>query len=170
MLGKVVNFTDPLTLYLGIDFDPLLSNEKRVALRTSNYASSTKVILVFDKAFWEQDPNRRRGGKTITDLKLQIIYYPSYNMSNTGLAVLLASYTWGGNSKALQAMTDQEVVDQCLEEVALAHRKPLEEIRRHFVRGVVKHWGLDRYSKGGFLFSQAYHVCRHTLYTYKCTL
>ena len=75
-----------------------------------------------------------------------------------GLGVLLASYTWGANARRLQAMTDEDIIDECLESVAKIHQMSLKDVRGLFVRGVVKHWGLDQFSMGAFVFSYPYHV------------
>ena len=63
----------------GITFSPDLSQSKAIALRNTNYLASTKVILVFEETFWEEDPDSPTymGGKMLTDLPLKVSYYPS---------------------------------------------------------------------------------------------
>lgn len=75
--------TPPATL--GIEFNPLLSQDKKLALRTVNYESSSKVLLAFEKAFWEEGSLKdRKGGNVVTDMPMQVLYYPSVKMSTSG--------------------------------------------------------------------------------------
>ena len=69
---------------LSIEFDPPLSNEKFHALRNTKYSSSNKVILVFEKPFWEHNGNGKEvGGSSMTDLPVRQIYY-EMNKSKSG--------------------------------------------------------------------------------------
>ena len=81
--------TAPATL--GIDFRPLLSVDKDVALRTTYYESSSKVLLAFRSSFWEKD-GRPKGGSVVTDMPMQVLYYPSVKLSNTGEAGYASSH------------------------------------------------------------------------------
>ncbi len=72
--ADVVIVTASAGVTLGIDFVPRLPPAKEHALRTANYGSSTKVILVFERPFWE-DRNRGQGGAHMTDLPVKQIYY-----------------------------------------------------------------------------------------------
>ena len=79
----VVTATAPATQ--SITFDPILSQNKSVALRRVYYESSTKVILVFTEAFWASNDGDRKGGSVTSDLRGQTIYYPPTKYSNTGM-------------------------------------------------------------------------------------
>ena len=95
------------------------------------------------------------------DSPLQMTYYPSYRMGNTGLATILASYTWGFNAKRWQAMPDEEIFDRCISELAKAHKLPEITVKGYFIRGVVKHWALDPFARGAFVLSYPHHVSLH---------
>ncbi len=77
-----------------------------------------------------------------------------------GKEVLLASYSWGGNSRRLQGMSDEDIVEECVEAVAKVHGKDKMDVKRELIRGVVKNWGEDPYSQGAFVFAKPHHVRR----------
>lgn len=78
---------------------PLLHSKAR-AIRLLNYDSSTKVLAVAARRFWESEDGIYGGG-TFTDLPIGTAYYPSDNAQakdprvSSGPGVLLASYSWG---------------------------------------------------------------------------
>ena len=57
---------------------PEFSGPKWRAIRELNYDSSTKVLAVANRRFWEQDDGIYGGG-TYTDLPTGTTYYPSDN-------------------------------------------------------------------------------------------
>ncbi len=79
-------------------------------------------------------------------------------ISNTGKAVLLASYAWGNHARRLQALPDQDLIEECLKDVARVHSVPYKRIRELYHSGVVKKWNLDPYSLGAFVFAYPHHV------------
>ena len=52
-----------------IEFVPMLSKNKSQALRSVNYFSSSKVILVFHSAWWNKS-KAELGGTVITGMKI----------------------------------------------------------------------------------------------------
>eukprot|EP00094_Tigriopus_californicus_P013497 TCALIF_13055-PA protein Name:"Similar to L-amino-acid oxidase (Siganus canaliculatus)" AED:0.03 eAED:0.03 QI:30/0.85/0.75/1/1/1/8/23/553 len=117
----VILTTSP-TVTTTIQFKPPLPRQKAAALRRTNSQLSTKVVLVFHSPFWERQ----------------------------GVGVLLASYTWGTDSLKLIGMSDDDVIEKCLEALAQIHHQDLTFIKEQFLRGVVKHWSLDPFTLGAF--------------------
>ncbi|XP_041841771.1 L-amino-acid oxidase-like [Melanotaenia boesemani] len=137
-----------------IDYDPPLSTKKMEALRSVHYGSSTKIILTFSEKFWEKDGIR--GGKSITDRPSRFIYYPSHSFPDKhNIGVLLASYTWAEDSDLFLALSDEDLKQVVLKDLALIHGDQV----RNLLTGVkVKKWSLDPYSMGAFaLFSPYQH-------------
>ncbi|KAL1776928.1 L-amino-acid oxidase-like [Sigmodon hispidus] len=130
-----------------IAFQPPLSPDKRHALRSVHYTSATKVILVCNKCFWEQDGIR--GGNSVTDRPSRYIYYPSHILSS-GKCVLLASYTVADDSLFFIAMKSTQVIDTVLDDLAAMHHIPKEELKRMCPKAMVKHWSLDPFTIGAF--------------------
>ena len=54
------------------------------------------------------------------DLPLKTIYYPTERNAK-GLGIVLASYTWGGDSTRLLGMPDEEIFEEMMEGLAKVH-------------------------------------------------
>ena len=61
-------------------------------------------------------------GMLFADLPLKTIYYPT-EINSKGLGVVLASYTWGGDSTRLLGMPDEEIFEEMMEGMAKIHGK-----------------------------------------------
>ncbi|XP_012415560.1 L-amino-acid oxidase-like [Trichechus manatus latirostris] len=131
-----------------LHFQPPLSLSKQDALRSVHYSSATKVLLVCTQCFWERDGIF--GGKSITDRPARFIYYPNHVFPN-GTGVLLASYTQDKDSLFLLALSHAQLVDVILDDLAVVHNLPKEEIQALCPYSTVKHWIQDPYSMGGFV-------------------
>ncbi|CAM9106739.1 unnamed protein product [Bubo scandiacus] len=130
-----------------IQFQPPLSPPKTHALRSTHYASSTKIALACTKKFWEKDGIR--GGYSITDRPSRFIYYPSHNFS-TGVGVILASYTWNDDAEFFSALRDEECLDVVLQDLSVIHQVSKEDLQNNCSHYVVQKWQLDRHSMGAF--------------------
>ncbi len=51
----------------------------------------------------------------------------------------------------LTGMTDEEVVDECLEGLAKIHQMDVASIKKLFRTSVVKRWTLDHFALGAFV-------------------
>nr|XP_008541900.1 PREDICTED: L-amino-acid oxidase-like [Equus przewalskii] len=136
-----------------LHFQPPLSPGKQDALRSVHYNSATKVILACTQRFWEDEGIF--GGKSSTDRPSRFIYYPSHIFPN-GTGVILASYTVDDDSSFFAAMDHTRAVDVVLDDLAAVHDRPKEELRTLCPYSMVKHWGQDPYSMGGFAFFTPY--------------
>jgi monoamine oxidase len=72
--------------------------------------------------------------------------------------VLLASYTWGGDSSRMLGQPDKEIFEEMMEGLARYHNKTFDEVRAQFMKGVVKHWTLDPNTLGAFAAFHPYQV------------
>lgn len=70
----------------------------------------------------------------------------------------MASYTWGTDSLKLIGMSNDDVIQKCLEALAQIHQRELSFIKEQFLRGVVKHWSLDPFTLGAFAQFAPYEV------------
>ncbi|XP_035985586.1 L-amino-acid oxidase-like [Fundulus heteroclitus] len=140
---------------LFIDFEPPLTKPKMAALKYIHYGSSTKVILTFSERFWERDGIY--GGKSVTDRPSRFIYYPSHGFpGNKTIGVLLASYTWAEDSRNFVSLTDEDLKEVILKDLALIHG---EKVWSLCTGVLVKKWILDPHSMGAFaLFAPYQHV------------
>ncbi|XP_074073927.1 L-amino-acid oxidase-like [Macrotis lagotis] len=147
IFGDMVIITSSAKTTRLIKFEPPLSQAKQDALRAIHYASGTKVALVFKEPFWEKEGIK--GGTSITDLPTRYVFYPSHNFTSN-LGVLIASYTLGDDSLFFLGMKPEAVVDRVLDDLAIIHQKPKEELQRLCVKSMVKRWSLDPFTIGAF--------------------
>lgn len=82
----------------------------------------------------------------------------STSASFLGVGVLLASYTWGRDALRLTGMTDDEIVEECLEGLAKIHQRSLAFVKKEFTSAVVKRWSSDPLYLGAFLMFAPYQV------------
>jgi monoamine oxidase len=145
--------TIPLPVLARLNIDPLFSGGKMRAIRELNYDSSTKVLAVCDKRFWETDEGIYGGGST-TDLITGTTYYPSDNAEardpkiSQGPGVMLASYTWGQPARRLASLPPSQRHALTLQNVSRIHPQLSD-------RGIVRHissWSWDNFqwSSGAF--------------------
>jgi monoamine oxidase len=145
--------TVPLPVMNRIEFAPGLSGTKLRAMRQMTYDSSTKVLALTRKRFWEKEEGIFGGG-TYTDLPTGITYYPADNavaknpnVSN-GPGVMLASYTWGMPARRLAAMSTTARHEFTMTQLAKVH----PQLKQSGVVSKVVSWSWDNnpYSGGAF--------------------
>ncbi|XP_058713357.1 L-amino-acid oxidase [Poecile atricapillus] len=130
-----------------IQFLPPLSPAKAHALRSINYASSSKIILACSEKFWEKDGIH--GGYSITDRPSRFIYYPSHNFSS-GVGIILASYTWTNDAEFFLPLTEEKCLDVVLQDLADIHQVSKEYLQYTCDQHVIQKWQLDQHSLGAF--------------------
>ena len=70
-IGDFVIITTTAPTAAAIQFQPPLSIKKRMALRTVSYTGGTKVLMVFERPFWQREHGQAKGGSTFTDLHIK---------------------------------------------------------------------------------------------------
>ena len=55
-------------------------------------------------------------------------------------------------------MSDDDIIEECLEGLAEIHKKEFGFIKKEFMSGVVKHWHLDPLTLGAFLMFTPHQV------------
>ena len=107
--GDYLLCTLPCPVLSRMRVEPEFSGPKWRAVRELAYDSSTKVLAVTSRRFWEADDGIYGGG-TFTDLPIATAYYPSDNAEakdprvSRGAGVLLASYSWGQAARRLASL------------------------------------------------------------------
>lgn len=160
--GDYVVCTIPLPVLSKIEAD--LPGETWRAIRQLSYDSSTKVLAVCERRFWEIDDGIYGGG-TYTDLPTGTTYYPADNAAAKDAevskrpGVMLASYSWGHQARRL-GMLEQEVDRRRVVETHLSkvHPQFSKELRR------TTSWAWDSYKWAGGAFawfSPGQHVALH---------
>ena len=144
-----------------IQFDPPLPQWKRDAIRRMGFGLLNKVILVFDRPFW--DINRDmfgllrapRNGPGLSQSEYKEgrgQFYLFWNCIDTsGLPVLIALMA-GESAHEAEKLPDQALVGQCVDQLRNIFGssnvpQPLESI--------VTRWGSDRFARGTYSFVAA---------------
>jgi monoamine oxidase len=151
--GDYLLCTIPYSVLSRIEVQPEFSPPKWRAIRELNYDSSTKVLAVATRRFWETDDGIYGGG-TFTDLPTVSTYYPSDNATAKDATVsrkpgvMLASYSWGQPARRLASMAHRERAVEVLRHLARIHPQLLTP-------GIVAHtasWSWDNHpwSSGAF--------------------
>lgn len=144
LTGDAAIIAIPFSSLRFVRTDPLFSAQRRRAIRELHYDAATKVLLEFDRRFWEQDDNIFGGGST-TDLANRYIYYPSHDLGSDRGGVVLASYSWGEDALRWDSLTPELRNRFALDGLAQIHG---EQIRRAYVGGTSKSWMQDPFACG----------------------
>jgi monoamine oxidase len=122
------------------------------AIRSLHYENATKIGLEFDKQFWK-DLDYIEGGRSITDLPIRWVHYPTPEQYSGEHGIILASYTWGEDSLRWSALTKKARLRYAFSNIRQLHatafdNKKYGEIR--LVAGMSYSWAEDSYSLGAF--------------------
>ncbi len=145
--------TIPLPVLARLNIDPMFSGGKMRAIREMNYDSSTKVLAVCNKRFWETDDGIYGGGSS-TDLITGTTYYPADNAAardpkiSQGPGVMLASYTWGQPARRLAALPPAQRYALTIQNVSRLHPQLRE--KRNVAQMTSWSWDNFQWSSGAF--------------------
>ncbi|KAJ9647471.1 hypothetical protein H2204_000100 [Knufia peltigerae] len=144
-----------------IQFDPPLPQWKRDAIRRMGFGLLNKVVLVFEKPFWDVErdmfgllrPPRTGNGNDQSDYKEgRGQFYLFWNCIETsGLPVLIALMA-GESAHEAEKVSDEVLVGECIHQLrnvfgATNVPPPVESI--------VTRWGSDRFARGTYSFVAA---------------
>ncbi|MCC2667642.1 MAG: hypothetical protein K0Q72_113 [Armatimonadetes bacterium] len=151
--GDFLLCTLPFPVLARLRIEPAFSSGKQRAIRQLHYDSSTKVLAIAKRRFWETDDGIYGGG-TFTDLPSGTTYYPSSNAAARDPAVsaaaspFLASYTWGQAARRLGDLPHAERARLVLENLARVH--PQLSDKALIRRTASWSWDEHRWSGGAF--------------------
>lgn len=155
--GDFLLCTLPFTVLSRMVIEPRFSGPKERAIRQLAYDSSTKVLALTRRRFWEAEDGIYGGG-SMTDLPTGTTWYPASNAEtrdpavSAAPAVLLASYTWGQAARRLGALAHRERAETTLRHLARLHPQLADA-------GMVRRtaswsWDNHRWSSGAFAWFQ----------------
>jgi monoamine oxidase len=163
--GDFLLCTLPCPVLSRIEVQPEMSGPKWRAIRELNYDSSTKVLAVARRRFWESEDGIYGGG-TFTDLPLATAYYPSNNAEakdakvSAGPGVLLASYSWGQTARRLASLDHNARSALVLQHLSRVH----PQLKEPGVIRETRSWSWDNHplSSGAFAwFMPGQHTALH---------
>ena len=163
--GDFILCTLPFPVLGRLQIAPAFSGPKQRAIRQLNYDSSTKVLAVTKRRFWEMDDGIFGGG-TFTDLPTGTTYYPADNAAlkdpriSARPGVMLASYSWGQAARRLAVLPHRERAALVLEHLSLVH--PQLKDKDMIRRTASWSWDNHRWSGGAFAwFMPGQHISLH---------
>jgi monoamine oxidase len=140
--AETVIVTLPFSSLRFVHMEPRLSHAKTKAIRELHYDAATKVLLEFNRRFWEEDDDIYGGG-TVTDLPNRFVYYPHPGPRDGG--VVLASYTWAEDAQRWDSLLPATRYEYALHGLKQIHG---ESIAEHFVGGATQSWADDPFALG----------------------
>jgi monoamine oxidase len=152
--GDFVLCTLPCPVLSRLEVQPDMSGPKWRAIRELNYDSSTKVLAVTRRRFWETDDGIYGGG-TFTDLPIQTAYYPSDNAQardskvSRGPGVMLASYSWGQAARRLASLDHPARAAVALRHLSRVH----PQLRETGMVRQTRSWSWDNHPWSGGAFA-----------------
>jgi monoamine oxidase len=142
--GDYAIITVPFPVLRHVEVLKPFSRAKQRAIRQLHYDASAKILFQCRRRFWEEDDGIFGGG-TITDLPIRNLYYPDHGRE-TGRGVILASYTWSQDAQRWGSLSEEDRIEEALEDVSQIH----PQILREFEVGASWMWHDDEFAGGAF--------------------
>jgi monoamine oxidase len=142
--GDYAIITVPFPVLRHVEVLNPFSRAKQRAIRQLHYDASAKILFQCRRRFWEEDDGIFGGG-TITDLPIRNLYYPDHGLE-TGRGVILASYTWSEDAQRWGSLSEEDRIEEALEDVSQIH----PQILREFEVGASWMWHDDEFAGGAF--------------------
>ena len=91
---------------------------------------ATKIVLQTKTRFWESEPYNIQGGFSRTNLPIGQIYYvkPDPEYVNTTKQGIILIYTWKNEALILGSLTEDQVRQETIEQVAEIHPEINDEM------------------------------------------
>jgi monoamine oxidase len=141
--GDECILTVPLILLRHMEINGL-DTDKWFTIRNVYYGRAHKIFMQFSRRWWESDYEITHG-VTVTDLAVRnVVYTPAGQNHDIDKGVIIASYAWGQDSMAYSMLTEQQRINQALQDLGKIHPEALET----FEFGVSHDWALDPYAGG----------------------
>jgi len=143
--------TVPFQSLRRMEIDPYFNSKKIQAINEMNYETSQKIYFYLKERFWERGGKFKAivGGKTLTDLPLGAIYYPSdhaeaikdasgkyilkVGTSTKEPGVLLVSYNWGKEAMILGNENPELQISDVIRYIEKIHNLPQNYIKDNLI-------------------------------------
>ncbi|XP_064614339.1 putative L-amino-acid oxidase YobN isoform X1 [Liolophura sinensis] len=147
VLGDAVILTVPIPVLRQMDV-PLSSDQER-ALNFVSYESSTKILLQYEKRFWQEEFGIQ-GGMTRTNLPIGQVHYPDWEKSGISPKSrgILVCYTWEQDAVVMASMSDNDAIRSAVRQIEKLH--PGSE--KYFEVGARQAWTRDPAAQGAYAF------------------
>jgi monoamine oxidase len=171
--ADVAIVTIPFSSLRRVEIAPLMSYKKRRAVIELHYDAATKVLLEFNRRWWEftEDDWKREldavkpglyatyqkdaaappaahvfGGGSVSDNPNRFMYNPSHQIGDSQGGVVLASYSWADDALRWDSLDDDERYPYALRGLQDVYGKRIEAF--YTGRGKTQSWVRNRYGCG----------------------
>ncbi|MBS2535458.1 FAD-dependent oxidoreductase [Catenulispora sp. NF23] len=170
--ADVAIVTVPFSSLRHVQISPLMSYRKRRAVIELHYDAATKVLLEFNRRWWEftEDDWKREldairpglydqyqaaggppaanvvGGGSVTDNPNRFIYHPSHQIGESRGGVVLAAYTWADDAVRWDSLEEQERYSYALRGMQEVYGRRIEAF--YTGHGKTQSWVRNRYACG----------------------
>ncbi|GAA1981704.1 FAD-dependent oxidoreductase [Catenulispora subtropica] len=171
--ADVAIVTIPFSALRHVTISPLMSYKKRRAVIELHYDAATKVLLEFNRRWWEftEDDWKREldarqpglydryqarpggvpavhatGGGSVTDIPNRFVYHPSHRIGDSQGGVILASYSWADDALRWDSLDDEERYPHALRGLQQLYGTRIEAFFTG--RGKTQSWLRNRYALG----------------------
>ena len=171
--ADVAIVTIPFSALRHVAVRPLMSYKKRRAVIELHYDAATKVLLEFNRRWWEfteEDWKREleaiqpglydkyqsqpggvpavhaTGGGSVTDVANRFVYHPSHPIGDSKGGVVLASYSWADDAVRWDSLDDDERYPIALRGLQELYGMRIEAF--YTGRGKTQSWVRNRYALG----------------------
>eukprot|EP01094_Clydonella_sp_ATCC50884_P018354 TRINITY_DN3383_c0_g1_i2.p1 TRINITY_DN3383_c0_g1~~TRINITY_DN3383_c0_g1_i2.p1 ORF type:complete len:424 (+),score=131.75 TRINITY_DN3383_c0_g1_i2:140-1411(+) len=162
-LCNAVVCTVPLSVLKSdsISFSPPLSRNKRAAMEGLGIALLNKIVLEFDRPFWDtevayfENMNERSGLMFPAAVNLQWYLHsaPKRKKKLRDVPAVLLFFVGGESARELELLSDEEAVERCLHAVedmffGAGSRKNMPHVKQ----SLVTRWGQEAHSLGSYSY------------------
>ncbi|KAI0982820.1 hypothetical protein GJ496_003040 [Pomphorhynchus laevis] len=127
-----------------IRFEPQLPDWKLQAIKRLGYGNMNKVVLCFEKSFWENSP--QLFGHVSSSIRSRGEFFLFWAMYKQPTLIALSS---GHAANIIEHVSDELIVAKCLAILkgifGAANVQPLKD-------AVVTRWGMDQWSRGSYSY------------------
>ena len=140
-----------------VEFAPAIP-EKAAAIAKLESGAVVKVILRFDREFWETEtvPSARAklkdGGFVHADLNVPGVAFPTWWTMAAVRAPVLVGWVGGTMAEALSGVGDERVLSEGLRSLSTLLGLPVESIRARLRAWRVADWQADPFARGAYSY------------------
>jgi len=147
--------TVPATVFRSMEVTPKLPQEKRVALENLPYHDIVRAQFQVREPFWR---NEEVSGAARTDLFEGRVDSQPYTLAeDAGRRAIIEGFFLGPDADALKGRPEQDVLEEAVKKLSPIH----PDLRNYIEGGIVKDWGADPYSLGGWSWPGPGYISAH---------
>lgn len=136
-----------------VTFHPVLT-QSRAAFEQIGFGAIIKLLLEFDKPFWEGEDIAALVGKDPREMSFLLSdeAIPTWWTQNPKRSLILTGWLGGPPAIAKQDASNEEMLELSLQSLTNIFRKDIEELRKRLVAFNCTNWTADPYTRGSYAY------------------